>query len=249
MTPQNEVKGFVLCNTDFPETMQTKLRDDGWQPVPVPWCNAVHPALGGHPDLQLCVVDEREVVVYPDMPDSFLRVLHTIFDRVVIGNTRMKPDYPHDIPYNGATAGSTFFHRIDRTDPVLMKRITLAGLDIAHVNQGYTGCSTLVIADDALITADEGIADEAIGLDFDVLRISPGHINLPGMNYGFIGGTAGWDKDQTVYFSGTVNEHPDAQALCDFLKNHSRTAVFLSDTALTDYGSLIFVPKKAVMKS
>ena len=60
-----------------------------------------------------------------------------------------------------------------------------------HVKQGYTRCSLLPVDDRSFITSDAGIAKTLAEHDTDVLLIHPGHIHLPGFDYGFIGGTGG----------------------------------------------------------
>ena len=238
-----DIKGYVICNPDIPVPMLNMLRVYGWQPACVPYCPSVHPALRGHVDLQLFVIDANEIIVYKDMPERFIGFLNTIFKRVTVGQSSLSTQYPLDIPYNACRIGNSFFHRLDCTDPALVERIKYTGYATVHTAQGYTGCSVLVIADNAIITADKSIATKAERIGYDVLLISAGTIDLPGMNYGFIGGCAGWDSERTVYFCGSVKIHPQKKEITGFLKKYGRRIVNLADTKLTDYGSLVFVKR------
>lgn len=234
-------QGYVIHNPELPVAMQKSLSAYGWVPLAVPVCSAVHPALQGHPDLQLCVIDSDEIVVQPEISSEFLFLLQQIFKRVIVGTTKLGEKYPHDIPYNVALIGEYGLHQTDYTDPILLKRLAFSCIEPQFVTQGYTGCSTLVINDNALITADSYIAATAEELGIDALLIEAGHIILPGMNYGFIGGAAGYDGLGTVFFCGDLSSHPDSLKIMRFLKSYSLEVVCLSDAPLTDYGSLIFV--------
>ncbi len=240
----SEIKGYVICNPHIPKSMQDALRVYGWQPVAVPYCTTVHPSLQGHVDLQLFVIDDDEVVVYKNMPKGFIDFLLTIFKRVSVGENTLNAEYPLDIPYNACRVGDSFFHRLDCTDSVLLERVANAGYNTVHTAQGYTGCSVLVIADNAIITADKHIADQAQRNGYDVLLINAGSIHLQGMNYGFIGGCGGWDGGQTIYFCGSLETHPQKKEISAFVKKYGRGIVNLSNTTLTDYGSLVFVRHK-----
>ncbi|RJP61348.1 MAG: hypothetical protein C4541_02270 [Candidatus Auribacter fodinae] len=236
------MNGFVICSPDLPEQMRHVLSGAGWEICAVPYCGSVHPALAGHPELQLCVLNHEEVIVHPDMDQNFLRFLYRRFKRVVVGQTRLRAEYPGDVPYNCKLVGELLIHNTFYTDPILMKRAVIEGFADIHVSQGYAGCSTLAVNESAIITADNGIALAAEMNDCDVLSISPGFIQLTGMNYGFIGGAAGWDGEHTVYFCGTLINHPDREKIKLFLKQYNIASVELSDEPLADYGSLFFIP-------
>jgi len=237
-------KGIVFLSSDFPPVMSRQLALDGWEIINVAFCKQVMPSLGGHPELQLFIVNSCEIVVHPDMPDSFIDIIQKKFERIIIGSKKISEKYPYDIAYNGKIIGDTFFHKLEYTDPVLLRRITLAGYKLADVNQGYTGCSVLPVGLGALITADIGIAKRAGFLGFDVLLINPGFIRLRGLNHGFIGGASSWDQADKIYFCGNINLHPDAVKIKQFITGYGIQIVNLTDTELTDFGSLIFVPEK-----
>lgn len=236
-----DIKGQIICADNLPSQMIGLLESDGWNVLRVPFCGNVIESIGFHPDIQLFVVSDEEVVIHTDMPYSFVKKLQSVFKRVIYGVKRLERDYPNDILYSGKRVGDFFFHKIDSTDPTLLKRISLAGYEDIHVTQGYTGCSVLNVGGDAIITADIGIAKEADFFGLDVLLIGSGSVVLPGLDHGFIGGTGGWDGFDKIYFCGNIESHPDSEAIKKFINDHNMNIVNLGESDLIDYGSLIFV--------
>ena len=94
-----------------------------------------------------------------------------------------------------------------------------------------------------IVTADSGIADAAKARGVSVLRIRPGFIELPGYDYGFIGGTAFLFGD-TLCFAGDLSTHPDGGAIADFCKMNGVTAHSLvKEMPLRDLGFLKYNEK------
>ena len=74
-----------------------------------------------------------------------------------------------------------------------------------------------------------------------VLKISPGHISLPGCKYGFIGGASFIDeRAKTVYFFGEIDSHPDATNIISFIEQ-AGYSVFSLDGELTDFGGAVII--------
>ncbi len=237
-----DIKGEIICADNLPSRMIGLLENDGWNLLRVPFCGNVIESIGYHPDIQLFAVSGEEVVIHPDMPSSFVKELQSVFKRVIYGAKRLDRDYPNDIGYNGKRVGEIFFHKIDSTDPILLKRISLAGYEDTDVSQGYTGCSVLNVGGDAIITADTGIAKEADFFGLDVLLIESGSVVLSGLDHGFIGGAGGWDGYDKIYFCGNIESHPDSESITKFINDRNMNIVNLGEADLVDYGSLIFVP-------
>jgi hypothetical protein len=70
------------------------------------------------------------------------------------------------------------------------------------VKQGYTKCSLVVVDEKSVITSDMGLAAALQRFEIDVLLISQGHVALPGLQYGFLGGASGRAGDE-ILFNGT----------------------------------------------
>lgn len=111
-------------------------------------------------------------------------------------------------------------------------------LEIKFVNQGYSKCSTAIVSEDAVITADKSIAN-ALSDFCNVLVIDQGYIRLEGYNYGFIGGACGkLDKDKLV-FMGNPYKHIDGKRIISFTEQNNCEAVSLCNGELTDFGGFI----------
>ena len=98
------------------------------------------------------------------------------------------------------------------------------------------------MSENAIITADEGIAKTAAAHGIDVLKIREGYVDIDGYGYGFIGGASG-ACDDAVYFCGDILSHPDGQKIADFCEKHSKRCVSLSNDTLFDVGTLFFLTK------
>jgi len=71
-----------------------------------------------------------------------------------------------------------------------------------------------------------------------VLRVRPGHIALPGYPHGFIGG-AGGRIGGTVYFTGSLANHPDRDAIERFIAARGLTTAYLGSGISVDIGSIL----------
>ncbi len=112
---------------------------------------------------------------------------------------------------------------------------------IIPVNQGYTKCSVCVVSENSIITSDDLIAARAADAGMDVLQIEPGHIELNGFEYGFIGGASFLIENKTIAFTGSLDQHPDKSAILSFLSKHNVEPVFLTDSMIFDIGGAIWL--------
>ena len=124
-------------------------------------------------------------------------------------------------------------------DSELIDTLQSKGFSILHTNQRYTACSTAVIAENALITADESIYRLCLEKGIDAHKISPGHIELEGYDYGFIGGCCGLVSKDTLAFSGNISMHPDYADMKAFAAGYGVSLLPLSDRPLYDIGGIL----------
>jgi len=110
---------------------------------------------------------------------------------------------------------------------------------IIDVNQGYARCSVAVIDKNSVITADEAIARKLSGEGFDVLRIRPGCIELPGYDYGFIGGCCGKLSSDKILFCGNPLNHPDGRLITEFIKSKDIEIITTDESNLFDFGGIV----------
>ena len=159
-------------------------------------------------------------------------------DKLFKGDLRkIGKKYPKDIIYNAVVVGKYFIHNLNYTDPELIKTADKLNLIKISVNQGYTKCNVLPVGDSAIITSDKGIEKICRGI-LDVLLIEKGHILLPGMNYGFIGGCSG-EICNEIIFNGNLEKHPDFNKIIKFIEKRGKRAKWFTNYPLTDIGSIL----------
>ena len=207
--------------------------------IKCPKNNNVYEAISGHPDIQLHLVDKKTVVVHKNMEIDFIKELESYGYYVICTENVLNEKYPKDIILNALTIDNYFIHNLIYTDPILLALIKRRKLHLLNVNQGYTKCSSAIINSKAVITSDKGIANILIENAFDVLLLPPGDIELPGLNYGFIGGTCGLISNSKIAFYGNLEKYLYEYQVKDFLYKHEVEAVYLSKGKLVDRGSIL----------
>ena len=157
---------------------------------------------------------------------------------VVLADEKFGCEYPKDVLLNAFAVADTLFGRLESLSVKIKELYPKA----VNLRQGYAKCSTLLFGNNA-VTSDKGIADALSEFGIKVLLITPGHIGLPGYDYGFIGGTA-FRLGDTLYFAGDLSLHPDGDAIADFCENQGVTAKsLLAGKKLADLGFLKYNQK------
>jgi hypothetical protein len=159
----------------------------------------------------------------------------------VLSDALMGAAYPADVPFNVFCAAGRLFGRLKSASPDVLAAARERGYGPVDVKQGYAACSTLVLSESALVTADRGIADAAERLGAEVLRISPGDILLDGCDYGFIGGASAV-ADGRAFFFGSLGTHRDGARIARFCESHGIEPVSLSAEPLVDIGGAAALP-------
>ncbi|MCQ2436429.1 MAG: hypothetical protein MJ101_05960 [Clostridia bacterium] len=142
--------------------------------------------------------------------------------------------YPYDAILNILDLGTHLFCREKSVCPETVGCAREAGRIIVPVAQGYTACSTATVGG-GIITSDAGIYAAACKNGIDALLISPGGIDLPPYEYGFIGGAC-CETDDALIFFGDIKKHRDHGAISDFCRAHGKDCRSVGDFALTDFG-------------
>lgn len=196
------------------------LRQKGYNIIPTKNINVFHKPEQRHADMQLLKIRER---------------VFTLCDcRKKVGKC-----YPENVLLNCLYLGNKLYGRLDAVDPVVPEYCAEHGIETVNVKQGYARCSTLVINENAAVTADKSIEKALKNNGVKVLLISPGHIRLEGFNYGFIGG-AGFSDNGKTFFFGDITKHPDfnkIKAFCD--DYNSKLEILCNTEPLTDIGGVV----------
>lgn len=204
-----------------------------------PPCAKLYPAVSGHPDMQLTIINDKNIVIQKRIDKKMLRQLSCFSINLIYSSNELNENYPQDIILNSLIMGDIFIHKISATDPALMDMVK----DKKHinVNQGYTKCSTAVINERAAITSDLGIAAALRNEGIDVLTIPPGDIELPGLNYGFIGGACGLLDESKLAFFGDLQYYAYGTQVLSFLEKYNVEPIYLKKGKLTDRGTLFCI--------
>ncbi|MBQ7384938.1 MAG: hypothetical protein IJW04_00335 [Ruminococcus sp.] len=149
-------------------------------------------------------------------------------------------NYPNNVALNAALIGNKLLCNEKALHPLIKDYCNSSGIDIVHVKQGYTKCSTLVIDENSIITDDESIHKSAVKAGIDVLLIKKGDIFLNENNYGFIGG-ASVVIGKTVYFFGSINTHQDYDKLKGFILKKNMNIECTGTQRLIDIGGIIIL--------
>lgn len=199
-------------------------------------------AVASHPDMLIWRYGKTLITFkeYFEENRDLFALLEAEGYRTLTDSCAVAFEYPHDIPLNCAVVGANILANKKAVSPLIKGLAEAAGLRLVHTNQGYAKCSTCIVADNAIITADASIEASASAVGIDVLRIESGQVALSGYGYGFIGGASGVAGDD-VLFTGNLDEHPSADSISKFCARHGKRAVSLTTEPLYDYGTVIFV--------
>jgi hypothetical protein len=207
----------------------------------VPPCEVLYEAICGHPDVLLHIVDDKTILVHKDMSLDFVSKLKTFDIDIILSKESLTSSYPGDIILNAVSLHTIFLHNLEFTDHNLLQLNKHKKL--INTKQGYTKCSTAIVSKNAVITSDQSIAKALITENIDVLVLPPGDILLPGLDYGFIGGSCGLIDKNTIAFYGSLNNYAYGKEVLNFLKKHKVQYYYLSDGKLIDRGSILTIAK------
>ncbi|MEG2353804.1 MAG: hypothetical protein RSB70_04100 [Clostridium sp.] len=228
----------LLIDYRVSELEVTTLHNLGYNILKCPKNPCIYEAINGHPDILLHPLSKsREIIVHKDIDDNFIKSLQCLNYTVIKTLTSIKSTYPNNIILNALNLENIFLHKLDSTDPHLLKRV--GHKTLINVKQGYTKCSTAVISDNAIMTSDTSIWKILSKQNIDVLLLPPKHILLPHLDYGFIGGTCGLLEENLIGFFGNLETYPFKDSIKSFLRNQRIDYISLGAGPLIDRGSIL----------
>ena len=211
----------IVMSGEYPELVRA-LEARGYEVIPTKRVMCFHQPEQLHADMQI------------------LRIRDRIF---TLDTCRRKPsrDYPNNVLLNCLYLGNRLYGKLSAIDETVLEYCKEQGIELVNVNQGYTRCSTLVVNDNAVITADPSVEKAMKQNGVEVLRISQGQIRLKGFDYGFIGGCSG-RIGNTIFIFGNIKKHSDFGAINRFIINHnSNIEILCEDMPLTDIGGAVLL--------
>lgn len=204
----------------------------------------VDPKIANHSDLSVFI--DAHIVVEPTLYEFVYTQLVNRFGlewtnkRLICGKTKLSPIYPQDIAYNAVSLEDHLIHLSRYTDPEIVKH---SRKEIIDVKQGYTRCTCLPVGRSAVITEDISLSTKFVELGYEALTIEVGGVDLPGFPHGFIGG-AGGTVDEFLVLNGSLQHHPQARLIKDFIEKNGLTIIELHENKLTDCGSILYYTEK-----
>ena len=230
---------LAFLSSNSPENIIQALLKAGIEVETLPPFPVLQKPVASHADM-LLLTCEKTLFVHKDYIFSSDQALKNAFSDIILIDEPISSEYPHDILLNVAIVGGEVFTNTKFASKTVLTFLEKQGKRIHNVKQGYAHCSTCIVSDNAIITADSGIADAAQSVNIDVLKISAGNISLSGYDHGFIGGASGCDSKR-VYFCGLLESHPDGESIKAFCQKHGKDAVELSSSPLVDVGGILLV--------
>lgn len=236
--PKKKVK-LAVVDQRLDEACCRTLEELGVELLKTGPCRGVYKEISCHPDICLHHVGGRKIVYAPSADEFLLAGLAARGFELIRGSTELKDKYPFNIAYNVARVGKLAFHNLKYTDPVLARELNKAGVELVHVNQGYTKCAVSVIDSSSIITSDKMIARVASSRGIEVLLIDPDqNIGLYGMS-GFIGGASGKLDSWLWAVTGNFSSLKSSEAIKNFLSSRKIEILSLSQGEVMDIGSII----------
>ena len=219
------------------------LRERGIEVLKISSSPILHAPCASHPDMRMCYLGEGRILADGD---ELARLLRERGLGASVPGRRPQGVYPGDAGLNVLLLGKKLFCRTGSPKgpgaaEEILQFAEERGMSVHSVRQGYTRCSVCVVSENAVITADPsiGMAAERVGLD--VLEIQPGHISLPGYEYGFIGGCTGLLGPGMLGICGSLETHPDGGRMADFVRAHGARILTIPtpDGSLWDIGGIV----------
>jgi len=237
--PESDVRA-LLVGADYLDVLKFGFKKENIFALPVPACHLLPEPVMSHADLMLTYMGNGLIVSFvKKITIKCPEAIEKWFEHVEWIEAENKPErvYPKDVGMNVLILPNAVYAKKAATDPCILRAISKKQL--INVKQGYTKCSVCVVTQNAAITADVGMARILQKQGCDVLLIEPGFIQLPGYDYGFIGGATVKISQNKLAFTGHLNAHPDRDRIIRFLEQHDVYPVFLSDRPVFDIGSMI----------
>lgn len=232
---------IVIIGEKYCKILQNSIKSLGINALFMPDNPYVDPRLSGHADLSVLHLGGDRLLLAPYLKgSSFSRQLEDRGFDIQFADIEQSALYPNDAQMNVCILGDKVIYNPKTVPDTIVKYLTIEnGAIQVSSRQGYSRCSVCVVNDNAIITADEGICRSAKAHEIDVLKIRPGYIDLPGFDYGFIGGASFKLSDTKLAFTGGLDKHPDTERIIEFASLHNIDIVYITDKPAFDIGGAI----------
>lgn len=234
----------VIIGEKYYDILSRALKTLRIAAITVPENHAISLSVSSHADMSVLYAGEGDIWLAPHLIISeFAKKLGLLGLNIHYSSVQQTPKYPHDISLNICVLNKLVICS-KWADDTIVEYFTNVGYKIIYTKQGYARCSICPVSERAVITADRGIADSLKAENIDVLLISPGYIELPSYDYGFIGGSAFKISENKLAFTGRIDNHPDKNAIEAFLSLHNIEPIYLTEKPIFDIGGAIPIYEK-----
>ncbi|WP_326910310.1 DUF6873 family GME fold protein [Sedimentibacter sp. MB31-C6] len=230
---------FVVIDYRANNEILKYLRKFNIEPIKTIKCSDLQGPVDGHPDMVMHPIDDKHIVVAPNVYEYYYKVFNDKGIKVIKGGKTLCRNYPEDIAYNVARIGRYAVHNTRHTDQVLKYYLEEADVEFIHVNQGYSKCSIATISNNKAITSDSSIHDKLISYNINCMFINPKIVQLNGYNHGFIGGCTGLINEKIFLSTGVINDYIILNSLKKFIQSSGYIYEEASRQQIIDLGTLI----------
>ncbi len=228
---------YVIMSDYVPEAVK-ELGRFGIKIIVSPKLPGISGAEAFHADMSFCHLGDEEFFVSSDVSSASVQALLDMGACITYTDEPVTAAMPS---LNVCILGTNVLCNTRTADKKLLQRLTEKGHTIIHTNQRYTKCCTAIVNENAVITSDPSIHKICLQNHIDVLKITCGHIELSGYDYGFIGGACGLIDKGTLVFCGDITRHPDYRNIKAFSLSYGVSLYSLSSLPLYDIGGIITV--------
>ena len=233
---------YLLSGLKYADILKKTIEKLGIQPVFIPDNPYIDDRLSGHVDLSVFYPGGKDIFLAPFLKDSKTAdIIRKIGLNPVYANIKQGKKYPFDAQMNACAWENYLIYSENVTAGEIIEYFKNKKGRLISCRQGYLNCSVCKVDNNSIITADRGVYDSCTAAGLDVLLINPGFIELPGYDYGFLGGSSFKISDNKIAFTGSLKNHPDEKKILEFLKSKNQEAVFLTDEAIFDIGGAILI--------
>jgi len=231
---------FAVCSEKIPKEATSELYRLGYGVITLPPHPSLKDAVACHADMIFSALDGDvffDRIYMETYPDTVGSIVSAGGFRLILTED-LEGVYPRDCAHNALIGERVVAARLDAVSQEIKGAAMESGRALVDVRQGYAACSCL-LANDALVTADEGIA-RALAPYCGVLKIAPGSVILDPYDTGFIGGASGFDG-LAAYFVGDISTHPDGERIISHLAAYGVAVRSLCGGELYDIGGIKFI--------
>lgn len=214
-----------------------ELKQLGITPIIIKQNPSLDEETSAHADMLLFQKDKASFILSKEQTAA----AHFLTGRgadVIFENDIAAP-YPNDVKLNAVLFNNKLICNKKYISKKIIEFAENSKTEIINTGQGYSKCSICVINENAAITEDQGLYTLLKNYQIDVLKIQPGYVYLSEKHTGFLGGASGLISNDTIFFNGNIEQHPDYKTIAAFLNKHGVKSIYNKSRKLTDIGSVL----------